>query len=459
MSKTVRIGGAQGFYGDSPYGAMQMLVADSVDYLMHDALAELTLSILQKDRERDPNMGYARDIEFNAKLLYPFALSKGVKIVTNAGGLNPEAAAKKVLEIMKGMGLSPKIAIVTGDDVLDRLPTFMDAGLELQNLDTQKSFSECKYKPTNANVYIGAGGIKEALEGGAQIILAGRVADPSLCLGILAYEHGWDLESEKYLNEIANGIMVGHILECGGQASGGNSYAEWPQAYSLSELGYPIAQVAADGSAVITKAEGSGGKVSRLTVREQLVYEIHDPTAYLTPDVTVDFTKIKVEDIGPDKVSVSGAIGKPRPEQLKLAICVQECYCTEQIFMFSWPYAYEKARRFAEACRETWDRTPVQLDEIRIEYVGLNAIHGESAPRPSDEWIAQMPEIGVRLVLRHKDKYAGKMALQSIVCLGLNGPPGAVANPAWGKDGRAMLSLWPTLIPRDLIDVEVCFFE
>lgn len=451
----VRIGGAQGFYGDSPMGAVAMVMENAVDYLMHDALAELTLAILQKDRQKDPSMGYARDIEFNAKFLYPAALGQGIKVVTNSGGLNPVSAANKLAAILKQQGLTPKIAAITGDDLLDAIPSILADGEPLLSMDTGQPYAEQKLTPANANVYIGAKAVKEALAQGADIILAGRVADPALCVGILAYEYNWDLDDPACLDKLANGVMVGHILECGGQASGGNSYAEWPQNYRMSDLGYPIAHVRPDGSATITRLLSQGGKVSRDTVREQLVYEIHDPSNYITPDVIVDLTQITVTETAPDMVEVSGAIGKPRPEKLKLAISLVDGFVTEQIFFFSWPYAYDKATKFEQACREIWERLPFSLERIRFDYIGLNGIHGEAAPRPSDEWISQMPEIGLRIVLRHKDHGTGKMAMQSIVCLGLNGPPGIVANPSWGRDGRTVLRLWPTLISRQYINEKI----
>ena len=198
-----------------------------------------------------------------------------------------------------------------------------------------------------------------------------------------------------------------------------------------------------------------GGKVSRDTVREQLVYEIHDPKAYITPDVIVDLSHISVVETAPDQVEVSGAKGIGRPEKLKLAMGILDGYLTEQFFFFSWPYALEKAKRFEQACTEIWSRIPTTLDEVKFNYVGINGIHDGAAPLPDPAITAQLNEVGLRLTIRHKDKNAGKMAIQSIVCLGLNGPPGIVANPNWGKIAKTTLKLWPTLIPRKLVEVKV----
>ena len=347
--KTIKIAGAQGFYGDSPMAAINIAMAKGADYLVHDALAELTLSILQKDKLKDETLGYARDIEFMATTLFPLCFKNGIKIVTNSGGLNPESAAKKVSVILAKQGIKGvKIAIITGDNLLPKLKEMQDAGLALENLDNGLPFSSSKYETTHANVYIGAKSIAEALGKGANLILAGRVADPCLTLGILIHHFKWNLDNnltQDDLNKLASGIAIGHLLECGGQASGGNSYAEWPQDYPLSNLGYPIAEVSEDGSAVFSILDGQGGKMSRNTLREQLVYEIHDPANYITPDVTVDLTAVQIKDIAENRVSFSGVKGKPRPEKLKLSIGQMEGYMSDQFFFYSWPYAYEKANR------------------------------------------------------------------------------------------------------------------
>ncbi|MEX2589877.1 MAG: acyclic terpene utilization AtuA family protein, partial [Chitinophagales bacterium] len=338
MKESVRIAAAQGFYGDSPMAAMQVVSEGAADYLVSDALAELTLSILQKDRLRDENMGYARDIEFLAKTLYPAALAQGMKIVTNSGGLNPLGAVKKVSAILEKQGITDvKIAAITGDNMIDRLEELQNGGEKLLHLDSQVPYSDSKYPATHANVYTGAASVKDALDQGAQIILAGRVADPCLTLGILAHEFNWEIENatSEQLDLLATGICVGHLLECGGQASGGNSYAQWPMDYPIDALGYPIAQVFPDGKAIFSKLDSAGGLLSRDSLREQLIYEIHDPENYLTPDVTVDLSKVKLETLAKNKVQLSGVKGKPRPEKLKLSMGQNEGFISEQFFYFS----------------------------------------------------------------------------------------------------------------------------
>ncbi|MBK6340413.1 MAG: DUF1446 domain-containing protein [Bacteroidetes bacterium] len=463
MSKTIRIAGAQGFYGDSPLGAMQIAMQGAADYLMHDALAELTLSILQKDKIKDPTMGYARDIEVHARTLYPMAFAKGIKIVTNSGGLNPESAAEKVKAILEKQGIKGvKIATITGDDVLARLPEFKENNIELNNLDDNSSYYDSKFPPTHANVYIGAQKVKEALDNGANLILAGRVADPCLALGIMAHEYNWkidDATSQEDWDRMAFAITIGHILECGGQASGGNAYSEWPMNYSVSDLGYPIAHVNEDCTAILTKADNTGGKVSRNTIREQLVYEIHDPTNYITPDVVVDLSNIILKDESENRVSISGIKGKPRPEKLKLCIGQHEGFVTEQFFFFSYPFAYDKLQMFIKATKETWAKLPVQILESRFNIIGVNGLHEDAVEIPDVAELNQRSELGLRIAIKHKDDRTGKTAIAGIVCLGLNGPPGVISVPGWGNMNRAMLSLFPCLIPRELIEPELKYIE
>lgn len=461
MKETIRIAGGQGFYGDSPMGAIAIAAAGATDYLVHDALSELTLSILQKDKLKDPNAGYPRDIEVHAKLLYPLAFNNNIKIVTNSGGLNPYAAANKVAEILRKQGIQgKKIAVVTGDDVFDRLTELQAGGESLAHLETGQAFEENKKTATHANVYVGASGISEALAMGADLILSGRVADPCLTLGILNHEFNWGLEqdpnpTQASLDRWASGIVVGHLLECGGQASGGNSYAEWPLNYKLSNLGYPIAEVHPEGNAVFSRLARAGGKMSRDTLREQLIYEIHNPTHYITPDVIVDMTHVTITQQESEKVEVKGAKGKPRPEKLKLCMGMIEGYLTDQFFFFSWPYAYEKAEKFVEAAKEIWQNLPIRIDRIQVDYVGVNGIHGPAARRLTEAEKADLNEIGVRFALAHQDPNAGKIAMQAIICLGLNGPPGVVAVPGWGNTARTQLALWPTLIDRKWITPKV----
>lgn len=458
MKSSIKIAAGQGFYGDSLTAALAIASEKAADYIVHDALAELTLSILQKDRQKDAGLGYARDIELMAVSLFPLAFKNGIKIVTNSGGLNPLGAAEKVAGLLRKGGIKGlKIAAITGDDMLGRLPEFVQGGYGLENMDTGEKFSSSQFLSTHANVYTGAASVCKALDEGADIVLAGRVADPCLTLGILVHHFGWGMDKE--FDKLASGIAIGHLLECGGQASGGNSYAEWNNEYKISNLGYPIAEVEEDGSAVFTKLKSQGGKISSNTLREQLVYEIHDPANYITPDVVVDLTNVTIEDAGENKVKFCGAKGKLRPQQLKMTVGLMEGYLTEQFFFFSWPFAYRKAQKFIGAVKEIWSNKKFSIERFEYSYVGINGIHCDAVSLPPENVLDELNEIGVRLAIKHTDANTGKAAMQSIVCLALNGPPGLVSVPGWGNVNKALYGLWPTLMPRELIKEEIKMFE
>lgn len=456
---TIRIAGVQGFYGDSPAGAIAVARQGAADYLVHDALSELTLSILHKDRQRDPNLGYARDIELFARMLYPICLKKGMRVVTNSGGLNPVAAGQKVAALLEKQGISgAKIAVITGDDMIDRLDELQAGGEALHNMDTGEAYADTPYAATHANVYVGAKSVVEALEKGADIILAGRVADPCLALGILVHHFGWKMDGDMQQadwDRLAAGITVGHVLECGGQASGGNAWSEWPYEYPVHNLGYPIAEVSAGGQAVFTKAAGTGGKVSRNTVREQLVYEIHDPAAYLTPDVTVDLTQINLEEIGPDRVQLSGVKGAPRPEKLKMTVGQARGFLSDQLFFFSWPDAYGKVKGFEQAVRDSWAAQGLKPVRMYFSVIGLDGIHGAAAPLPSPEALANVNELGLRVAVAADDPKLGPRCIRGAIGLALNGPPGLVSVPGWGKTNRGLLGLWPALVERKWLNMQV----
>ncbi len=458
--RKIRIAGVQGFYGDSPLGAMMVAMMGSADYLVQDALSELTLSILQKDKLKNPELGYARDIEIFASRVYPIALSKGMKIVINSGGLHPLAAAKRVSEICKEKGIHAKIAAITGDNLLPVMNELQEK-YNFKNLDKEQYLHELPFEMTHANVYTGAQKIKESLDQGADIVITGRVADPCLTLGILAHEFQWNLTSpseEEELDLLAKGILAGHLIECGAQVTGGNSYASWDgQNDDFATIGYPIAVFFEDGEFYLTKTEGTGGRVTRDTVREQLVYEIHDPSSYITPDVIVNLCGVEIIEEKENIVWLKGAKGSKRPDQLKLCIGLKEGYLSEHLFYFSYPNALQKVKSFEKAAKEIWQIMSFQPDEIRFQYLGLNGIHESAAPVYEDKVTETLNEIGLRIVIKHEKEDLGKKMIQSIVCLGLNGPPGIAASMNWGKNGSVRLGLFPTLIPREEVHETIHF--
>ena len=321
--KTVRIGAGLGFYGDSWRPVRASIERGGVQYIASDHLSELTLAILQKDRQKDPAAGYARDAVPMLTELWPLAANNGVKFVLNAGGLNPEGARYAIAKTFREKGWQAKIATVTGDSVLERIDELRAAGEPLSHMDSGADIATVRDRMLFASAYLGAQPIAEALARGADIVLTGRVADAALTLGPLAHEFGWRWDD---WDRIAAGLTLGHLLECSGQGSGGNfgSAGEWARIPDYAHLGYPIAEVSGDGSALFTKPPGTGGRVSFDTIRQQLLYEVHDPHAYYSPDVVLDMGTLRFDDEGGDRVRISGASGAARPARLKIVAGYQD---------------------------------------------------------------------------------------------------------------------------------------
>src|SRR5512145_324967 len=336
--KTVRIGAGLGFYGDS-WGPVRVSIErGGVQYIGSDHLAELTLAILQKDRARNPGAGFTRDLVPMLSDLWPLAQPRGVKFVLNAGGLDPLAARAALAAAFAAKGWTARIAAVTGDDVIDRIDELRAAGEPLAHLDTGADIGAVRSRLVFANAYLGAKPIADALAQGADIVLTGRVADAALFLGPLVHELGWAWDDWQRL---AQGLTVGHLLECSGQATGGNFGAAgtWAQIPDLGHIGYPIAEVSEDGTALITKAPGTGGRVDFDTLRQQLLYEVHDPHRYVSPDVVLDMGGVHLHDEGHDRVRLTGARGAPPGDRLKVVAGFSDGFKAEVTWGFSWPDA------------------------------------------------------------------------------------------------------------------------
>ncbi|MDQ1395671.1 MAG: hypothetical protein QOG64_930, partial [Acidimicrobiaceae bacterium] len=377
---TIRLGGGQGFYGDGRGPVADVLDA-GVDYLVCEALAELTLAILQKDRQRDESLGYTRDLPLYVGAALPFILDGRTKFITNAGGINPVSAGRAVMAALKAAGATGvKVATVVGDDVRPRAG---DLGLAGDALF--------------ANAYLGARPIVEALAQGADIVVTGRVADASLFAAPLAHEYRWSWED---WDRLAAGVVVGHLLECSGQVTGGNYSGAWWDNPDPQRIGFPIAEVEPDGSAVITKPAGTGGMVTFDTVREQLLYEVHDPARYLNPDVVADFTSLTLADEGGDRVRVTGTRGRPAPPTYKGLVCTPVGWAGECRVTYTWPDAEAKARAALTYVRRQAEIDGVAVDEWHEEYFGVNAYGGDAVEIPAG-W--QPPEVMGRLAWRTAD--------------------------------------------------------
>lgn len=454
MTKKIRIGSGLGFYGDSWEPVLASVERGGVQYVASDHLAELTLAILQKDRQRDPSLGYARDIVPMVMRLWPAMRERGVKLVCNAGGLNPAGAAEALRVAMVTKGWKARIAVVTGDDVLPRMA---QDGAAFAHLFDGRPVGEVRDRLVFANAYLGARPIVDALAQGADIVLTGRVADAALFLAPLVHELGWRLEDASSPTEwsrLAQGLTVGHLLECSGQGSGGNfgSLGAWRDIPDLAHIGYPIAEVEEDGTAVITKAPGTGGRVNFDTVRQQLLYEVHDPHAYISPDVVLDMGSIRLTDLGADRVRVEGATGRPPPDTLKIVAGYQDGHKAEVTWGFSWPDAMAKAEAAVATVKTLLAERRVPHDELFVEYPGLNSAHGPLAPMPAD--VDELNEVWVRMVLRTQHKAAADGFGRLFPWMGLSGPAYTCGFHGLHNTGE-LLGIWPTRAPRAEVEPHV----
>jgi hypothetical protein len=450
----IRVAGGQGFYGDTP-AAVDGLLAEGVDYLCLEALAELTLAILQKDRQRDERRGFTRDLPAYLARALPYVADGRTKIVTNAGGINPAAAAHAAIDTARSMGIAGiTIATVLGDDLLGRLDALRgDEGQTLEHLDTGEQFDAMPAEPLLASAYLGARPIADALAQGADIVITGRVADASLFLGPLAHVHGWHWDD---WDRLAAGIVVGHLLECSGQSLGGNYSGDWWALPHPWDLPYPIATVDAEGTATISKPASSGGRVSTDTLRHQLLYEVHDPARYIAPDVVADFTSATFEDLPDDRVRITGVRGWPATETYKLLLAYHAGWSGEARVAFSWPDAHEKAKATAAIFIERVEQAGHQVDEWRVEYWGVDALGGPTVPGPSAAG-CEPPECVLRVAWRCADQRTAGLVGRELVPLTLSAPPAGMtgAGRGGGASASELLGIWPTLVAKHAVDPHV----
>lgn len=444
--KTVRVANGQGFWGDSVDAPLELLAGGPIDYLGMDYLAEVTLSIMMRQKLKNPAAGYATDFLDFVRRALPRLVEKNVKVVTNAGGLNPRACREQVFEIARGMGIQGlKVGIVEGDDLLARLPDLVAAGHPLANMDSGEPISSVLDRVTSANAYLGARPVAEALGQGAQIVLCGRVTDTALALGPLVFEHGWAADD---WDRLAAGTIAGHILECGAQSTGGNFSRFW-EVPDLWNVGYPIAEVAADGSFVVTKHPGTGGLVTVDTVAEQLVYEMGDPNAYITPDVTADFTSIRLSQAGPDRVRVEGIRGRPNTPFLKISASYLDGWKASGQVTVSGPRAVEKARLAADLVWKRLERAGVVFAEAnrRTELLGVSGVLPGILAAP-----VEPPEVVLRLAVRDVDRRKVDRFGKEIAPLVTAGPPGVTGFAGGRPKAQEVVAYWPALLAREEVE-------
>jgi len=439
----IRIANGQGFWGDWLEAPVRLVEQGPIDYLILDYLAEVTMSIVQKQKQADPALGYARDFPPLIGRIAAKMKERRVRVVANAGGVNPIACAKEVKKLAPEL----KVAVVLGDDVFDRIDDFLERGLELKNLDTGEPLTVIRSQISSANAYIGAFPLAEALATGADVVIAGRSTDTALALGPMVHEFGW--EPEQY-DLLAAGTIAGHIVECGAQCTGGNCIADWKTIPDFANIGYPIIEAEHDGSFVITKHRGTGGRVSLETVKEQLLYELGDPRNYITPDCVADFTTVRLSEDGPDRVRVSGIKGRPETPFLKVSISYLYGYKALGTIVYSWPDALEKAKAADGIVRARLAALGLEFEEIYSEYFGANACHGVAAPA-----IAQPAEVMLRMGVRGRDRKAVDRFTRELIPLVLNGPPTGTGYGDGRPSVREVVAYWPALIPRAEIQTRV----
>ena len=435
MADLIRIANAGGYWGDDLSQFRRQLELGPVDYVTLDFLAEITMSIMQKQRSRDPRAGYARDFVAQVAESLPLLVQRGARAVTNAGGVNPLACRGALLETAQHRGFPIEVAAVVGDDLMQRLGELNAAGVSLDDMDTGASFARVRDRISSANAYYGAWPVVEALASGAQIVVTGRCTDTGITLAPMIHAFGWQADD---WDRLASGIVAGHIVECGAQSTGGN-FTDWRRIRHFETIGYPLLEVSADGSFVVTKHPGTGGSVTVRTVKEQLLYEMGDPRGYITPDVVADFATIQLEQLGRDRVRVWGVKGRPAPGSLKVSASYFDGHKASGSLIISGPEAEAKARAFADLF---WKRLDLTFDATHTELIGHSACWGPLAP-PVDP-----PEILLRLSVRDRDPKKldafGKM-LPAVI---LSGPPG-VAVTGGRPQAQEVVAYWPALVPRD----------
>jgi hypothetical protein len=442
MKDLVRIANASGYWGDDPEALYRQVTGGPLDYVTLDYLAEITMVILQRQKARDPQRGFAYDFIAHLRTALPAIAANGIAVVANAGGINPDACAAAVEELCREAGVSLSIGIVSGDDLLPRLDELEAAGIALDHFDGERTFAEVRQRIVAANAYLGARPVAEALAGGARIVVTGRTTDAALILAPLVHEFGWQWED---WDRMAAGIAAGHILECGAQATGGN-YTDWQRIPSMLDVGYPIVEASADGTFVVTKHPNTGGVVNRKTVTEQLLYEIADPRAYLTPDVAADFTSLQLSEDGPDRVRVSGVRGNAPPSTLKVSMVYRQGYRAVGTVLLSGPNAVAKGERFAEM---VWHRVGTDFADRRADFVGYRACWGgagESEIEPN--------EIVLRIGVADEDLKKLQRFSKHFLGFALQGPPGLGifgGRPAV----QEAFGFWPTVVPRERVNAIV----
>jgi hypothetical protein len=449
--RRVRVASGQGFWGDELEAPVGQVERGPIDYLMLDYLAEVTMSILRKQHAKDPRAGYARDFVALMERIFPVCIERGIRVVSNAGGVNPLGCVDALVAAGRGVGVGgrARVGLVTGDDLMDRLDELLAAGHELRHMESGRPLADVRDAVQSANVYLGAAPIVEALRRRADVVLTGRAIDAALTYAPLVYEFDWPMDDYHLL---AAGVVAGHINECGAQSTGGNCLIDWWKIPDLANVGFPIVEASPDGTFVVTKHEGTGGWVTRASVTEQLLYEIGDPAAYLGPDVAADFTSVELVDDGLDRVRVQGVRGAPPPEKLKVSVAYAAGWKSVGTLVYAWPDAAAKARMADKVLRERLERLGLHFAEIHTELVGWSATHGPLAGEPDPD----IPEVQLRVAVRADERAPVERFTREIAPLVLTGPPSVTGYATGRPRVDEIVAFWPALIDRSVVEPHVC---
>jgi hypothetical protein len=456
MKDKIRIASGQGFWGDLPRAPIDQIkranAQSPVDYLMMDYLAEVTMSIMQKQKLKDPTAGYARDLVDVIDQVLPDIVEKNIKIITNGGGVNPEGCRDAIFAVARKRGIPIKVGVVLGDNILGSIDELLANGHRLKNMETGEQLTGVRDQVLSANVYFGAWPIVEALRQGAQIVITGRTTDTGLSLAPMIYEFGW---KENDWDLLASGTVAGHILECGAQSSGGNFSADWKSVKDFINIGFPIAEAYPNGEFIITKHPKTGGLVSRQTVAEQLLYEIGNPKDYITPDCIADFTSIHLEDLGKDRVKVFGIKGLPFTDSYKVSMSYSDGFASAGTLTYTWPDAMEKAKLADKILRGRLKLLDANFEEFRTEFLGYNSCHGPlTTTKESD-----VEEVVVKFAVRGKDKASFTKFGKEIAPLILTGPPSVTGFAGGRPKPSEVVAYWPALLDKSAVTPRVVVEE
>lgn len=454
MKDSIRIASGQGFWGDLPNAPIKQVQNGPIDYLVMDYLAEVTMSIMQKQKMRNPEYGYARDFVGVIEAILPDIAERGIKVVSNAGGVNPEACKDALLKIIKEQGYKDiKVAVVDGDDILSNIDELTGQGHHLENMESGEPVESVKDELLSANVYFGSKPIVEALKQSADIVITGRVTDTGLTLGPMIHEFGWSFDD---FDKMAAGTIAGHIIECGAQVSGGN-FTDWEKVEDFTDIGFPIIEAKPSGEFFVTKHEGTGGLVSEMTVKEQLLYEIGDPTEYITPDCIADFTTVHLEDAGNNRVRVHGIKGRPDTPTYKVSASYNDGYKLSSTLVYSWPKALKKAVKAGKILKNRADSLGLDFDEFRVEYVGLNGAN--ETPVTEEDLAKEHDEIQMRVSVSGQSRDDLNRFGKEMAPLILTGPSGVTGFAGGRPKASGIVAYWPALLQKKAVEPRVRIFS